>query len=67
MFESNGFDESDETKAKKKRETEIPNQHLTFVENEIFLSIKYNNDVKLLDLGLNNNTDIDFKIEVGKD
>jgi hypothetical protein len=51
MFESNGFDKDALDEAIEDRKKHLLNKHLTKMEKEIYLSIKYGDSNKLKDLG----------------
>ena len=64
-MESNGFDMSVQEKAIMERKKMKFNQHLTGVENEIYLAIKYGDSTKLKDLA--EDVNLNFKIEIDKE
>jgi len=66
MFESNGFDKDALDEAIEDRKKHLTNRHLTKMEKEIYLSIKYGDPNKLEDLGGGDHADINFKIEIEK-
>lgn len=66
MFESNGFEHEEIDFAIEQRKTNILNRHLTKVEMEIYLAIKYGDPHKLKDLGASEQIDLNFKIEIEK-
>ena len=51
MFESNGFDKDALDEAIEERKKHMLNKHLTKMEKEIYLAIKYGDSNKLRDLG----------------
>ena len=51
MFESNGFEKDAMDEAIEQRKKNLLNRHLTKMEKEIYLSIKYGDFNKLRDLG----------------
>jgi DNA-directed RNA polymerase sigma subunit (sigma70/sigma32) len=51
MFESNGFDKDALDEAIEQRKKHLLNKHLTKMEKEIYLAIKYGDSNKLRDLG----------------
>ena len=52
---------------KEKRKKVLLNSHLTKLQNEIYLAIKYADHHKLCDLGAKAEIDMNFMIEVEKD
>lgn len=67
LFESNGFDKDALDEAIEERKKHMLNKHLTKIEKEIYLAIKYGDHNKLADLGANEAIDLNFKIEIEKD
>jgi hypothetical protein len=67
MFESNGFDKDAMDEAIEERKKHLINKHLTKMEKEIYLAIKYGDSNKLRDLGGGDHFDLNFHIEVEKD
>ena len=67
MFESNGFDKDALDEAIEERKKHMLNKHLTKIEKEIYLAIKYGDHNKLADLGAGESIDLNFKIEIEKD
>ena len=52
--------------AKIQRDNKFMNKHLTMVENETYLAIKYGDSNKLQDLGPKETINLGFKIEISK-
>jgi ankyrin repeat protein len=67
MFESNGFDKDALDQAIEERKKHLLNKHLTKMEKEIYLAIKYGDANKLRDLGGGEQLDLNFSIEIEKD
>lgn len=67
MFESNGFDKDALDQAIEERKKHLLNKHLTKMEKEIYLAIKYGDANKLRDLGGSEQLDLNFRIEIEKD
>jgi len=67
MFESNGFDKDALDEAIEERKKHLLNKHLTKMEKEIYLAIKYGDSNKLRDLGGAEQIDLNFNIEIEKD
>jgi hypothetical protein len=67
MFESNGFDKDALDEAIEERKKHMLNKHLTKIEKEIYLAVKYGDHNKLADLGGGEAIDLNFKIEIEKD
>ena len=67
MFESNGFDKDALDQAIEERKKHLLNKHLTKMEKEIYLAIKYGDSNKLRDLGGGEQLDLNFSIEIEKD
>lgn len=67
MLESNDFDYSSNDDAIQERQNKIMNKHLSKLEIEIFNSIKYGDHHKLMDMGISDVVDLNFKIEIEKD
>jgi ankyrin repeat protein len=66
MFESNGFDKDAMDDAIEERKQHMLNKHLTKMEKEIYLSIKYGDSNKLRDMGGAEQCDLNFNIEIEK-
>jgi len=66
MFESNGFDKDALDDAIEERKKHLLNKHLTKMEKELYLAIKYGDSNKLRDLGGGEQIDLNFNIEIEK-
>ena len=68
FFESNGFDlHKDEIElAQEARDSKFLNKHLTMIEVETYMAIKYGDVMKLKDLGPKESINLNFKIEITK-
>lgn len=67
ILETNGYDKDEFEKAIAERRNKILNNHLTKIEKEIYLAIKYGDADKIRDLGGGEQLDLNFRIEIEKD
>ena len=69
MIESTGFEMNNEDKIilmSNQRDINKFNIHLTKIEREIYEAVKYSDTHKLKHLGCDDNTDVNFEIEIKK-
>jgi hypothetical protein len=69
MIESTGFQMNNEDQIilmSNQRDINKFNIHLTKIEREIYEAVKYSDTSKLIHLGCNDNTDVNFEIEIKK-